>query len=626
MLARQKCILFLRKILKFIPPIIPALLFVLFMGYFNILLYDTYHYTQFDLGVTYRTLYNFHVSYHFYNFPNPPFEEPQTFSKLIYVPLSFTLYIYNSPLTLLFDQIIFIAIGGCAIFFLSKQITNNSFISILIEILYFLYPATYGFMTQGGNLMVFFEPLLLISYLFYIKKKKIATVILIVLASSTNFLAPLIIIIFLTLPYLTKFLIFVKGFIKSQGKSFNKFDFTITYETVWNLLLFIIPLLFLFIGIRLYGISQLFSASRLGSFSTAVNSPSVNILQSIFENFSLKLSFLNMVFESLLYLPLLSIYSLPILIYLLFSWYSNQTIYYDILTRQYPYLFAAFLFISLAHVFRDLNQKKGVMKKIAVIIIISSIISFGIYSPFSVEKFQSGVINNDITVTPLEKNLSTAFNLIPMNASVLVQNQIVQLDNRANIYFPGYYNNESVQYAVFVPYMPGIFPDAYSGFCQPLANDFANNASYGIYVRLGNIEIYKLNFVGPPVMFSKEKFFGTGDFYTLSSHSNINDSFETGYVSLSPGCYNLTVREKLSSNLTLPSKNITGQIAIMGSYGNELNYTSTFYESSFAANFVTISGKLFIKNFDSYYISIEFKSSELGNLSFIGSPNYTIIS
>ena len=64
----------------------------------------------------------------------------------------------------------------------------------------------------------------------------------------------------------------------------------------------------------------------------------------------------------------------------------------------------------------------------------------------------------------------------------------------------------------------------------------------------------------------------------------------------------------------------------MGSYGNELNYTSTFYESSFAANFVTISGKLFIKNFDSYYISIEFKSSELGNLSFIGSPNYTIIS
>lgn len=624
MFSKTKGMLTLRKLIPYVLPIIPVLLFIIIIGYFNVLLYYSYQYTQFDLGITYRTLYNFHASYHFYSWPNPTLEEPETFSKLIYIPLSFTLYIYNSPLTLLFDQIIFIAIGGWTIFFISRQLTNNFKLSIIIEILYFVYPSTYGFMAQGGNLMVFFEPFLLISYYFYIKNNKVMTALFIVLASITNFLAPLIIVALLSLPYLSKFLSYIKNIIKLKGKRTFKTNLKFTKETPWQVSFFIIPLIFFLMSIKLYGLNNLLSDSRLGNLTTSTGSSGGNILLSISENFSSKLSFLNTAMEPLLYLPLLSIYSIPIFVYFLFSWYSNQPIYYDVLTRQYTYLFAAFLFISIIHVFKNFNLNKKIIKKIAVLIIISSFVTFALYSPFSVENFQSGNINKDITITPLERNLTNAFSLIPMNASVFVQNDVVQLDNRPNVYFPGYYNNQTVQYAVFIPFTHGMVQSSYSGFDPTIANKFANNASYGLYVRLGNVEIYKLHFVGSLEMFCEEQFNGTGNFYILSSKLNVNYSFETGYVELSPGCYNLTFEGKTSSNLNLTAKNATGKVSIMGSNGYVLNYNSTFSESFLAGNFVTFSGKIMIKNFDYYYISLGIPSEIAGNLTILGNPNYTI--
>ena len=626
MFSKQKSVLFLRKLIPYIPPIIPALAFIIVIGYFNILLYYTYQYTQYDLGITYRTLYNFHVSYHLYNWPHPPLEEPETFSKLIYIPLSFTLYIYNAPLTLLFDQIIFIAIGGLTIFFISRQLTNSFKLSLLIEIIYFVYPATYGFMTQGGNLMVFFEPLLLISYYFYIKNNKIMTALFLALAAISNFLAPLIILALLSLPYLSKFFSYIKNVLKSNEKGIIKNKLKFNKETAWQISFFVIPFLFFLISIKLYGLNVLISDSRLSNSTTTAGTSGWNFLRSISDDFSTKLSFLNTVMEPLLYLPLLSIYSLPILVYLLVSWYSNQTTYYDILTRQYTYLFAGFLFISLIHVFKNFNFNKKILKKIAILIIISSVVSFSLYSPFSIGNFQSGNIHKDTTVTPLEKNLTKAFNLIPMNASVLVQNDIVQLDNRPNVYFPGYYNNETVQYAVFIPFTRGIGQSAYSGFDQAIANEFANNASYGIYVRLGNVEIYKLHFVGSPAMFCGEKFNGTGNFYTQSSKTSVNYSFETSYVELSPGYYNLTFVEKVSSASNLTPKDISGKISIMGSNGYLFNYNSTFFESSSIGNFTVFSGKMLIQHFDSYYISLGIQSSIAGNFTFLGNPQFTIIS
>jgi uncharacterized membrane protein len=626
--AEQKSMSIFKKLILLIFPVIPALLFILIIGYFNLLEYNSYQYTQFDLGVGYRTLYNFHVTYHLYNWPVPVIETPQTFSKLIYIPLSFTLYIYNSPFTLLLDQIVFIASGGVAVFYISKEIIGNSKISMIIEIIYFLYPSTYGFMTQGGNLMVFFEPLLLISYYFYIRNRNMIASVFIALASITDPIAPIILIVFLALPCLNKLLALVKTKIRPSNKAEIRTSLTINKEQVWHILFFAIPSLFFLMSLKLYGLSNLYSDARLGNLSTALSSSSGSIFQTISENFTSKLSFLNTVIEPLLYLPFLSIYSLPILFYLLFAWYSNETIYYDILTRQYPYLFVGFLFISLVQVLKGLLHNHGVVKKIAILLIVSGLVSFALHSPFSVGNFQNGNINSEITATSLDKNLTNAFSLIPMNASVLVQNNIVQLDNRQQIYFPGYYNDQLVQYAVFAPPSPGGLEAKapYARFSPSLENQFANNASYGLYVRLGNVEIYKLHFVGSPVMFSKETFSGESSFLAKKTTSYMNISFSTESIELSPGPYNLTFSEKVSSNSTFAPKNVSGKLSLLVNGGNSSISNCSLFESLSFNNELTFSGHFMIRNFESYYIGLGITIARPSNFTFIGSPNFTIVS
>ena len=265
-------------------------------------------------------------------------------------------------------------------------------------------------------------------------------------------------------------------------------------------------------------------------------------------------------------------------------------------------------------------------KKIAIVLIVSSLVSFALLSPFSLGNFQSGNINNETTVTPLEKNLTNAFSLIPMNASVLVQNGIVQLDNRQQLYFSGYYNNQQVQYAVFAPYSQGGFQAPYSGFSSSLGNQFANNVSYGLYVRLGNVEIYKFHFVGSPVMFSKETFIGMSSFYAKRSPSYTNLSFSTESTELSPGSYNITFSQKVSSNSTFTNMIVSGELSLLGSgcISSISNYS--FSESLSSTNDLTFSGQIMIKNFDSYYIGLAITITRPSNFTFIGTPDYTIVS
>ena len=135
-----------------------------------------------------------------------------------------------------------------------------------------------------------------------------------------------------------------------------------------------------------------------------------------------------------------------------------------------------------------------------------------------------------------------------------------------------------------------------------------------------------MHFVGSPAMFCQEKLYGIGNFYTQSSQSHLNYSFQTDYVELSPGSYNLTFMEKVSSDSNLTSKSITGKISIRGSNGYVLDYNSTFFESSNIGNIAVFSGKIIIKNFDSYYISLGIQNSDTGNLSFLGNPEFTIVS
>lgn len=553
--------------------ILAPAVFLLFMSYYNVLMVNSYNYTNFDLGVSYRLMYIFIFKHKIIFYPYNMLISPNSFSKIIFIPLSLTLYINNSIITLLIDQIVIISIGGYAVFRIAQIKTKNLFISVSIEIVYFLYPAAYGFMTHGGNYMVYFEGFILLGYLFYLKKWYIPSIIAFVLAAISNAFAPAIIIAFLVVDYVSKTHLrdyslnklkkFKQVIISNYSKMHRKQLYFFIFLFVFNIILFISTIIFS------GGISGLLSDARLTG--TSIQS-TTNIHQTFLSTYlqglgSEKLPFFYEIFSPVLFIPILTPYFLLLVPYFILIFTANPvsaSSYFNIL-QQYPYLFAAFIFIGLIYFFdkeRTFKIHSKFIKKLIIIIIISSIISFAIYSPFSISDFQNGNVNQNIHVTEFDKELTHGLGLIPLNSSVFIQNDLPQLMNRENVYMPGYYNNQTVNYAVIIPFGFSPTSDAYGGYSAYWAHSFQNNLSYGVYEDIAGAIIYKWHYKGSPVYYIPSYKNITPGNDGINGYGKITDNnliltnitnfyhktlWGGGCISLSPGTYNFTFEVETSN-------------------------------------------------------------------------------
>ena len=175
------------KLLKKSIPVSFTIAFILALSYFNYKLYTNNYYTIFDLGLGYRVAYLFSTTFQPVGWPIPhALVSAKPYTKLFYMVIGLSLLAYNSPFTVLVDQTIVIGFGAYALFNISYLKTKSYFASIGMQIAYFLYPSTYGYMTQGGDYMVYLEGLMLISYLFYLKDRKLMFLLFASLAAITN--------------------------------------------------------------------------------------------------------------------------------------------------------------------------------------------------------------------------------------------------------------------------------------------------------------------------------------------------------------------------------------------------------------------------------------------------------
>ena len=117
-----------------------SVIFFTAMSIFNVLYYIAGNYAVFDLGVSYRTAYIFSHTFNLFQTANVTLGSAIPFTKLIFVPISLTLLIYNSPATLLVDQICVISLGGLALFWIAFYRLHDARIAIILEVAYFLYP------------------------------------------------------------------------------------------------------------------------------------------------------------------------------------------------------------------------------------------------------------------------------------------------------------------------------------------------------------------------------------------------------------------------------------------------------------------------------------------------------
>ena len=123
------------------------------------------------------------------------------------------------------------------------------------------------------------------------------------------------------------------------------------------------------------------------------------------------------------------------------------------------------------------------------------------YSPFSISDFHNGYVNRHIKVSEFDKELSYGLSLIPPNSSVFIQNDLPQLMNRENVYMPGYYKNQTVDYAVIIPFGFSPISDAFGGYSAYWAHSFQDNSSYGVYENISGAIIYKWHYKGNPVYY-----------------------------------------------------------------------------------------------------------------------------
>ena len=611
------------RLKKFLGIIVP-LIFLIVMSWYNSLMVQSYNYTIFDLGLSYRLMYLFAYKHTIILYGTDIIYSPDPFGKFIFIPLSLALFLYNNILTSLLIQIIIIASGGYAVFRIAYLKTESLLISIMIELAYFLYPQTYGFMAHGGNYQVLIEGFILIGYMFYIQNKKIFAFSAFAMASLTNIWAPLIVFAFILLDLITQYKLFYLRNLKNIIININIkqiFSLKLNRKFVPFLILFIFDAsIFLqtlhFAG----GINSLISASRI-STGTAISS--LNGQNSIFNHIflqssELKLTFFSRIMSPVLFIPLLTPYFILVFLYFLVSWQSSNPVYFNIL-QQFPYLFASFVFIGIVHFFGKITRNSENLKtakKLAVLVLVSSLISFSLYSPFSISNFQNGTVQQNMHISNFDKSLTYGLSLIPMNASVFIQNELPQLMNRAEVYMPGYYNNETVDYAVIIPFGFSPTSDAYGGYSSYWASQFQSNSSYGIYEEINGAIIYKLDYSNPPIYYvpvnlvilpGENGLNGNGSIVNntliISNFKDVygNTMWGGGYSSLSPGEYNFTF-QVMTENTSY--KNVYYQDVRASDVA--INFTSVEINGSdfrYAGQWQNFTINLTLKQ---YYTGIEF--------------------
>lgn len=598
------------RILIILSRVLP-LVFFLVLSFYNVLLYNANNYAVFDLGLSYRTSLIFLQTHNFVVWTPSTLVSGSPFTKLIYVPLSLTLLIYNSPITMLIDQIAVISAGGYAIFRIANRFLGDYKSALLIQVVYFLYPPTYGFMAHGGNFMVYFEGLFLLGYMFYSEGKYLRAIPLILLAGITNFTAPLLLALFYLLDLGVKR--WHKSFSMRNPDTADKNNSQISsIHSNFPFVLFVLifSALLAVMEISIYSFSGALASTRVTTGGAVAGAAGSNLvltgIDRLFSNFfSFKFTYFFELLAPLLFIPLLSVFSLPVWIFIAAAWYSNYNPYYNVI-QQYPYLIAGIMFLAIIFYLRKFRIKKR-MRRVLTIMLVATVAYFLVLSNFSITNAISGDLTRAVSITPYESELSHAYGLIPANSSVFIQlGPSDSFMNHNVIYAPGYYNNQTVDFAIINPNTYNLLTEEYGNiyFDYYWANSFAHNSSYGVYESVAGSTIYKLGYSGNPIYYIPAYYnssysinqTGPGGQWNISGNG-------AGKTIMAPGHYifNFTLDLNVSrldsggSNLTVRVSTTTGIETVMANSSilkdgqNMLNLSADLTLDNFTIEPFTIS-------------------------------------
>ncbi len=573
--------------------IVVALIFAIVMSLFVTLKTLTMSYPNFDLGISYRTMVLF-LRFHIILMPNNlnVLTTPKPYSKLIYIVLSPTLFIYNSPITVVIDQVIFISVGGYAVFKIFEHITKDNFSSIFMEIVYFLYYPLYGFLSNGGNFMVIFGPLLLVSYFFYIAKRQSLWVLFSILASLSNTLAPFLVLLvyFIIIPLEEKNkLEKIKTIIEKIQKK-EKINHSNAVSNLILLFSLFVIITFLF---SKYGILGLFSGENINISALVAGQGIYHNLLPILENVTINdwQIYLRRIYEfliPLLLIPLSNLFIIVFFFYIILGNYTGKT-FFTSPNDHYTSMLVPFLFIGISRTFSKINRKK--IRKIAFVILVLNVVFFAVYSPFGLnENNWSGSQNasnviSEVSLNKAEMMSNSVFNLIQANSSLFLDAHAPQLYGVSELFsmssggrrgacLVSPYNNETLNYVVLYPIPINSFYGQWSMYNSFWSNYFLHNNSYGVYSSINGDLVLKNGYKGVPLFYLPFKFdYSTPvltGFVNYKNVTNLEHFITAGYVLTPPGQFIVNVTFTIAGKYLNNNTNMT-----INSYREFVKFGST---------------------------------------------------
>ena len=532
-----------------------AIIFSVLNSLYSVDLYNTFNFTIFDTGITYHTIYLLIHTHTLLNWPNSVslLIAPVPFGRLIYIILSPFLFIYDSPVTLLIIESSWISMGSFIIFMIAKRETNSIVWSFGMQIIYILFPATYSILENGAEFEILFPTFVFLSYFLFTREKYAWSVIVALLGAMTSIMSPLFVLFLLVIEdykvrgYSYRF---VRRFLRRMSQETNVMPRSYKYSALAALTGVIAIYLIMVVTTPMNYIIPNFSGAFAGSNSLPTSNFLVSFLQRVSAQPSMKLSYLYEILGGFLFLPLLSPYAVIVVIYIFTIFYINLFVYINPAGHQ-GNIFYAFLFLGTVYSVRKLKLNKSQFHKLTGLLIISMLVLFLLYSPLSAVNLENGTVHSELVVTPEDKYLSLAFSQIPANSSVFTQNAFTQLMNRVSVYIPGYYNNQTVDYAVVssLPIPSAVLVGSFLGFSPYWAQHFLNNTSYGVFEFVEGVTVFKLNYHSPPILYIPLTLNYQID-YNLAVGTGLNAPVYRGvYKYIPPGQYKFTYTLKVNDEV-----------------------------------------------------------------------------
>lgn len=362
----------------------------------------------FDLG--------FKMQLGWYSLYHPYFGLFTDISHLI-VYFAFPFFIFKNFPSLLIFQSFFIGMAVFPIYFITKIRTGNPKLSIIVGIIYLLFPLDIGLNWYDFHFMMFFPTLFLFGYLFFLEKKYKFSLFFFILSGLTTY------------PFLGFSLLFSAVFLIERfypGKNSNN-RFSWDKENKFLLLLMVISFGIMVVQFHIIGINSNMLSKNPSTPVTFFADLNGKILSIIF-------IFIIGGFSAILK-PKWLVFLVP---YFFLVFYSTNYVfqYPQIMQFQYAPLVTPFIFMSIAdmlHISQDrkhstkvlgqtslLYRKSKVFHIIAVVfllvVVISSTFFFNPLSPLNKESpINFGFYQKDIPNFTVYNGLEELVSLVPSN-------------------------------------------------------------------------------------------------------------------------------------------------------------------------------------------------------------------